>query len=138
MAELLSEEEATGKAKEIYDEIKTQFKMVPKKRINRRDEIVLQVQERRLQGQNREKEIMLKDGFLDRKTKELIAMAVSQANSNEYCSLAHEATSLAAGASEQEVNEVKKIVELYASFNAIAYSLRIPVDLTPDMMKGKK
>jgi AhpD family alkylhydroperoxidase len=134
MAELLSEEEATGKAKEIYDEIKTQFKMVPNffKAQAAVDPKWLEL------NWNREKEIMLKDGFLDRKTKELIAMAVSQANSNEYCSLAHEATSLAAGASEQEVNEVKKIVELYASFNAIAYSLRIPVDLTPDMMKGKK
>jgi hypothetical protein len=39
------------------------------------------------------------------------------------------------GATEQEINEAKKVIELFASFNAIADSLHIPCDLTPDMAK---
>ena len=36
---------------------------------------------------------------------------------------------------EQEINEAKKVIELFASFNAIADSLRVPCDITPDMAK---
>lgn len=84
---------------------------------------------------NREKMIMLSEGALDRKTKELIALTVSLVNRCEYCSLAHETMAMMVGATEQEINEAKKVIELFASFNAIADSLRIPCDLTPDMAK---
>jgi hypothetical protein len=39
------------------------------------------------------------------------------------------------GATAQEINEAKKVIELFASFNSIADSLRIPCDLIPDMAK---
>ncbi len=41
------------------------------------------------------------------------------------------------GASEQEIIEAKEIIELFASFNAIADSLRVPCDVTPEMAKQK-
>jgi hypothetical protein len=42
---------------------------------------------------------------------------------------------LMVGASEQEINEARQVIELFASFNAIADSLHVPCDITPDMVK---
>lgn len=127
MSTLLSEEEATGKAKQIYEEIRMAFGMVPNffKAQAAVDPEWLELNWRR------EQVIMLADGALDRKTKELLALAVSLVNGCEYCSLAHESVALMSGASRQEVNEAKKVVELFASFNTIADSLRIPCDIMP-------
>ena len=52
-------------------------------------------------------------------------------------SLAHETMALMSGASEQEIIEAKEVIELFASFNAIADSLRIPCDVTHEMVKQK-
>jgi len=82
---------------------------------------------------NREQKIMLSDGKLDRKTKELIAMAVSIANQSQYCSLAHETMATMVGATAGEIHEAKQVIELFASFNSIADSLRIPCDIVPDV-----
>jgi AhpD family alkylhydroperoxidase len=131
MARLLSEDEATGKAKEILKEIREAFGMVPNffKAQAAVDPDWLEL------NWNREKKIMLAPGALDRKTKELIALTVSLVNHCEYCSLAHEAMALMVGATEQEINEAKQVVELFASFNAVADSLQVPCDITPEMAK---
>lgn len=134
MSELLSENDATGKTKEIYDDIKSKFGMVPNffQAQAAVDHEWLEL------NWNREKKIMLSEGALDRKTKEIIAFAVSMVNRCEYCSLAHETMAMMQGATEDEINEVKKVVELFASFNSIADSLRIPCDITPEMAKKQK
>lgn len=133
MPKLLSEDEATGKARTIYDEIKSRFGMVPNffQAQAAVDPDWLEL------NWNRQKKIMLADGALDRKTKELIALVVSLVNRCQYCSSAHEAMALAAGASEQEVLETRQIIELFASFNAIADSLDVPCDVIPEMAKHK-
>ncbi len=124
MTKLLSEDDAIGKAKEILDEIKQTFGMVPNffKAQAAVDPDWLEL------NWHRVKRIMVAPGNLDRKTKELIAMTVSLVNHCEYCSLAHEAM---AGATEQEINEAKQVIELFASFSMIADSLRVPCDITP-------
>ena len=131
MNKLPSEDEVTGKAKEILTEIKETFGMVPNffKAQAAVDPDWLEL------NWNREKEIMLSSGGLDRKTRELIALAVSLVSKSEYCSLAHETMALMVGATEEEVNQAKKVVELFASFTSIAASLHIPCDITPDMAK---
>ncbi|MEN8614901.1 carboxymuconolactone decarboxylase family protein [Dehalogenimonas sp. THU2] len=86
---------------------------------------------------SREKAIMLSPGALDRKTKELIALTVSLVNRCQYCSLAHETMALMTGATRKEIVELKKVVELFSSFNAIADSLQIPCDITPKMAGGQ-
>lgn len=127
MTKLLSEEEATGKTKEILGDIRESFGMVPNF-----FSAQAAVDETWLEGNwQREKQIMLREGKLDRKTKELIAMAVSLVNRCEYCSLAHEAIAEMVGASREEINEAKQVIELFSSFNAIADSLRIPCDVKP-------
>ncbi len=79
----------------------------------------------------RTKAIMLADTALDRKTKELIALAVSLVNRCDYCSLAHETMARMAGATDEELTDLKKVVELFCSFNAIADSLKVPCDIFP-------
>lgn len=127
MSTLLSEQDATGKAKQVYDEIQNVFGMVPNffKAQAAVDPAWLEL------NWQRQKLIMLAETALDRKTKEIIALVVSMVNRCEYCSLAHESTARMAGASQVEINEVKKIVELFSSFNVIADSLKIPCDILP-------
>ena len=131
MAELISEHNATGKAKEVLEEIKRTFGMVPNFFTAQAavDANWLEL------NWNREKAIMLSQGALDRKTKELIALSVSLVSRCLYCSLAHETMAMMAGATKQEVNEAKMVVELFASFNAIADSLQVPCDVTPAMLE---
>jgi AhpD family alkylhydroperoxidase len=74
---------------------------------------------------------MLAEGALDRKTKEIIALVVSMVNQCEYCSLAHESMARMVGASQEEINEVKVVVELFSSFNVITDSLKVPCDILP-------
>ena len=129
MTKLLSEKEATGKTKAIFDEIKSVFGMVPNffQAQAAVDPDWLEL------NWNRQKQIMLADGSLDRKTKELIAMIVSMVSHCEYCALAHETMAMMVGASEAEINEAKQVMELFASFTAIADALRIPCDIMPEM-----
>lgn len=127
MSTLLNEQDATGKTKEIYDDIQRTFGMVPNffKAQAAVDPNWLDL------NWQREKQIMVAEGALDRKTKEIIAMVVSVVNGCEYCSLAHESMAMMVGASKEEINEVKKVMELFSSFNSIADSLKIPCDIMP-------
>ena len=127
MSTLLSEQDATGTAKEVYEDIQKTFGMVPNffKAQAAVDPNWLAI------NWQREKQIMLADSALDRKTKELIALVVSMVNGCEYCSLAHESMALMVGVSQDEINDAKKVMELFSSFNAIADSLRIPCDIIP-------
>lgn len=127
MDALLSEQDATGKAKEIYKEIEEAFGMVPNffKAQAAVDPEWLEI------NWQRQKLIMLTEGGLDRKTKEIIALVVSMVNHCEYCSLAHESMARMVGTSQEEIDEVKMVVELFSSFNVIADSLKIPCDILP-------
>lgn len=78
---LISEEEATGKVKEIYEQIKSQLGIdfVPnlyKAMAANPDYLEA--------NWNRVKAIMVKKGKLDRLTKEIIAVAVSAVNGCDY------------------------------------------------------
>ena len=134
MTNLVSDEQATAKVKEIFNEITTHFGMVPNffRAQADADPAWLEL------NWNRWKLIMGEERSLDRKTKELIAVAVSIVNNCEYCTLDHEASALMAGSSEAEIIEMKEVVELYASFTKIADSLKVPCDITPKMVKEKK
>jgi uncharacterized peroxidase-related enzyme len=126
MTNLFESDVVTGKAKDLYDDIQKTFGMVPNlfKAIAPADPDWLEL------NWNREKKIMVEDGALDKKTRELIAMTVSIVNNCEYCKLAHEAMAIHQGASQDEVNHAKQVIELFASFNAIANSFpEVPCDI---------
>jgi AhpD family alkylhydroperoxidase len=127
MSPLLLEENASGKVQEIYREIRTAFGMVPNffKAQAAVDPDWLEL------NWTREKRIMLANRALDRKTKELIALAVSLVNRCEYCTAAHETMARMTGATPEQIVETKEVVELFASFTSIADSLRVPIDANP-------
>ena len=128
MAQFITEDQATGKTKEVYEDIKNTFGMVPNlfKAMAASDPEWLAI------NWQREKSIMIEEGPLDRKTRELIALTVSIINHCEYCSLAHEAMAGQVGASKDEINHAKRVIELFASFNVIANSIPdLPCDIRP-------
>lgn len=120
----------TGKAKEVLDEIEQVMGFVPNffKAQADVDPHWLELNWLRF------KQTMLLRGELSRKTKELIAMTVAIVSNCDYCSLAHERQARKKGATLVQVNETKKVVELFASFSSIATSLRVPCDVTQDML----
>ncbi len=128
MTKLITEDQATAKTKEVYQDIKNTFGMVPNlfKAMAAADPEWLEI------NWQREKTIMIEEGPLDRKTRELIALTVSIVNNCEYCSLAHEAMAGHMGATKEEINHAKRVIELFASFNAIANSFNdLPCDIRP-------
>lgn len=69
-----------------------------------------------------------REGGLDPLTKELIYLAVSVANSCEYCVQSHTAAARAKGMTETQYGEFLDIVMTASQTNALATALRPPVD----------
>lgn len=125
---LIPEEKATGRVKEIYEEIKKAFSIpfVPNIfKAMAHDPNLLEVNWRRVM------EIMGR-GRLDRKTKEMIAVAVSATNNCEYCINAHMAALKRMGVTDAEIVELMAVVDLFNGFNKFADGLTIESDLKPD------
>ena len=121
---LIEEKEATGKVKEIYDEIKTtrQITEVPnfwKMLANDPNELD--------RTWNSLKDIM-KKGALDPVTKELIYVAVSITNSCEYCIKSHSAAAKKKGASDEMLKEMFAVVGLANKNNKLVDSYQVEVD----------
>lgn len=78
---MISEEQATGKVKEIYDDIRTQLGIdfVPNLY-----KVMAAKPEYLAANWNKVKAVMIAPGKLDRLTKEIIAVAVSAVNGCEY------------------------------------------------------
>ena len=118
MIKMILEEEATGKVKDIYDEINEHLGLVP----NLFKAMAADDVEWLEENWQREKQIMLEDGPLDPKYRELIAFVVSEVNNCQYCSIAHESMARNRGLTDEEVAHARKIIKLFSSFNAIANS----------------
>lgn len=112
------------KAEELYAEIEETFGTVPNF-FEAQGEVDPEWLEL---NWNRWQEIMLSEGALDRQTRELIAITVSILNDCEYCIAAHEMQARQEGGTDEELAEVRKIIELFESFNSIANSLDIEID----------
>lgn len=69
-----------------------------------------------------------REGGLDPLTKELIYLAVSVANSCEYCVQSHTAAARAKGMTETQYGEFLDIVMTASQTNALATALQTPVD----------
>jgi len=67
-------------------------------------------------------------GTLDPLTKELIYVAVSMANSCEYCIRSHTAAARAKGMSEAQFMELVSVVAMASETNRMAVALQVPVD----------
>ena len=120
----ISENEATGKVKEVFDEIKSVRKIteVPnfwKYLANDPNEL-----ERTWTSL---KEIM-KKGALDPVTKELIYVAVSITNGCEYCIKSHSLAAKKKGASDEMLKEMFAVVGLANKNNKLVDSYQVEVD----------
>ena len=67
-------------------------------------------------------------GALDPLTKELIYVAVSMANSCEYCIRSHTAAARAKGMSDEQFMEMVSVVAMASETNRMALVLQVPVD----------
>jgi len=74
------------------------------------------------------KSVMATEGALDGKTKEMLYVAVSIANSCSYCVHSHTAAARAQGMSDAEHAEMLNIVSMAARTNHILNGMQIPID----------
>ena len=120
----ISENEAKGKVKEVFDEIKSarQITEVPnfwKMLANDPNELD--------RTWSSLKEIM-KKGALDPVTKELIYVAVSITNGCEYCIKSHSSAAKKKGASDEMLKEMFAVVGLANKNNKLVDSYQVEVD----------
>ena len=120
----ISENEATGKVKEVFDEIKSarQITEVPsfwKMLANDPNELQ--------RTWSSLKEIM-KKGALDPVTKELIYVAVSITNGCEYCIKSHSSAAKKKGATDEMLKEMFAVVGLASKNNKLVDSYQVEVD----------
>jgi len=74
------------------------------------------------------KNLMIKETLIDKKSKEMIYMAVSITNNCSYCTHSHTASAKKLGMTDEEHAEFLKIVALAAKTNQLVNGLQVPVD----------
>ena len=120
----IEENEATGKVKEIFNEIKNTRKIteVPNfwKYIANSPETL----ERTWKSTSQ----VMKPGALDAVTKELIYVAVSMTNSCEYCIRSHTLAARKKGMSEKMLKELIAVVAMANETNRLVESYQVEVD----------
>ncbi len=124
---MISEEEATGKVKAVFDDIKStrDIDFVPN--IWR----ALAVNPDHLElTWNKLKQVM-QPGKLDRLTKEIIAVAVSITNGCAYCINSHTAAVKKLGLDNEALGELVAVVDVFNGTNRIAEAYQIEPDILP-------
>ena len=120
----IQENEAVGKVKEIYDDIKNkrQITEVPNfwKSLANNPETLERTWSNLQQ--------IMKKGSLDPITKELIYVAVSITNSCEYCIRSHTSAAKKKGATDQMIKEMIDVVGLANQNNKLVESYQVEVD----------
>ena len=71
---------------------------------------------------------VMKPGALDAVTKELIYIAVSTANSCDYCVHSHTAAARAKGMTPEQYAELQAVIAMASTTNALATNMQVPVD----------
>ena len=120
----VEEDEATGKVKAIYEEIKAArgLAAVP----NFWKTIALSPDY--LEATWNNMKAVMKPGKLDRTTKEIIAVAVSATNNCDYCLHSHTDALRGMGLDDEALVELMAVVDFFNGSNAVASGLRIPYE----------
>jgi len=71
------------------------------------------------------------EGRLDRRTKEIIAVAVSATNGCHYCVSAHTAALRSLGLGDPEITEVMAVVDVFNGLNKFLEGMHIETELKP-------
>ena len=120
----ISEKQAKGKVKEIYDDIKKtkKIKFIPNFwKVLANDPSTLERTWKSLQQ-------VMKKGALDDLTKEMIYVAVSMTNSCEYCIRSHTLAAKKKGMSEEMLKELIAVVAMANETNRLVESYQVEVD----------
>ncbi len=110
----VSEEEATGKVKDIYAEIKKSLGIdfIPNMyKAMALNPDYLEITWNRIQA------IMSKEGKLDKKTKDIIAFTVSIMSGCEYCIDVYNEAVRRNGLDDEALTEVYAIIDIYSGLN---------------------
>ena len=120
----IEEKEATGKVKEIYDDIKKkrQITEIPNfwKTMANSPET--------LERTWRSLQQVMKKGALDPVVKELIYVAVSITNACEYCIKSHSIAAKKKGATDEMLNEMIAVVGMANETNRLVEGYQVEVD----------
>ena len=121
---MIEENEATGKVKEIFEDIKQKRNI---KSVNNFWKMLANEPETLERTWNSLQQVM-KKGALDEMTKELIYIAVSITNSCEYCIKSHSAAALKKGATKDMLAELNAVVGMANETNKLVESYQVKVD----------
>lgn len=132
----VSEESATGVVREVFEEIlaSRHLAKVPNfwRAIAHRPEY--------LKSEWEKLKTVMSSGTIDRRTKEMIAVAVSATNNCDYCLSSHTDALRSLGASDAEIVELLSVVDFFNGSNAIASGLKVeyepPVYIAQDEPAG--
>lgn len=119
---LVPEEQATGKVKEIYDEIKEKRGLAEVPNFWKQ----IAVNPDFLVATWRALNVVLAPGKLDRATKEVIAVAVSATNACDYCLGSHSDVLRSLGYDDEALMELMAVVGFFNMSNTIANALHVP------------
>ena len=121
---MIEENEATGKVKEIFEDIKQKRNI---KSVNNFWKMLANEPETLERTWNSLQQVM-KKGALDEMTKELIYIAVSITNSCEYCIKSHSSAAIKKGASKDMLAELNSVVGMANETNKLVESYQVKVD----------
>lgn len=125
VTKLLSDEELSPEAKAVFDDIRATRGSDFVNNVWRALAYDPPLLKRTWEGL---KEVMMKPGALDPVMREMIYIAVSTANSCQYCVHSHTAMARARGMTDAQHAELVSIIMLASQTNALANALQVPVD----------
>ena len=120
----ISEKQARGKVKKIYEDIKKTRKI---KKIPNFWKTIANDPDTLERTWNSLQQVM-KKGSLDQLTKELIYVAVSMTNSCEYCIRSHSLAAKKKGMSDKMLKELIAVVAMANETNRLVESYQVKVD----------
>ena len=121
---MIEENEANGKVKEVYEDIKKKRNV---KFITNFWKMLANEPDTLERTWNSLQQVM-KKGALDEMTKELIYVAVSMANSCEYCIKSHSIAAKKQGASKEMLAELIAVVSMANETNRLVEAYQVKVD----------
>jgi len=120
----ISENQATGKVKEVFDEIKKVRKI---SEVPNFWKYIANSPETLQRTWNSTSQVM-EPGALNAVTKELIYVAVSMTNSCEYCTKSHTAAAKKKGATEEMIKEMIDVMGMANQNNKLVEAYQVEVD----------
>ena len=120
----ISENEAKGKVKEVFDEIKSTRKITEVPNFWKYLANSPETLERTWKSTSQ----VMKPGALDAVIKELIYVAVSMTNSCEYCIKSHSIAAKSKGATTEMLSELIAVVAMANETNRLVESYQVKVD----------